>query len=32
MKEISIHTQKWNRLTNEYEMQSVPVKVHVYGN
>ena len=32
MKEISIHTQKWNYLTNEYEMQSFPVKAHVYGN
>ena len=32
MKEINIHTQKWNSLTDEYEMQSVPVKSHVIGD
>jgi hypothetical protein len=32
MKEINIHTQKWNSLTREYEMQSVPVKAHVCGD
>lgn len=32
MKEINIHTQKWNSLTHECEMQSFPVKAHVYGN
>jgi hypothetical protein len=32
MKEINIHTQKWNSLTHECEIQSVPIKAHVFGD